>query len=514
MELRTRTQTVVFTDMADYTKSVVNSDREALRLLLERHQTMVEPVLTRRGGRIVKGIGDSFMALFDSATDAVRACLDLVEAHGPASGTAVTFRASLATGDVEETSNDAFGETINLSARINARTPAGEVWLSAGTWHCMNTAEIPWESTGRHTLKGIPGEVEVFRAVARHQCVMPEALIAAVRTGRLVLWNAGDPVPVVPPGGHVVLVGFSPGSPAIAQAVDSLPIADPSHLWLQGYPLAPAERIDWVRHGRGVMVCTAEALASTVQRYAAPLQRSAGSDTIILDGGTVTVLNLVVAGLCLPVVPFAEVVAGYSYDLLADGRWVNRSERATLRVDVSGSGPSITVLVPGVTVGGQVAAINSNWPLRAGTTVITPSGSLSFVEFSQDGFLGALVGDSPMHLGVGPGQRVELGREPNHPGLHLPDRNNQDNIRWCAGPRAARAREKGFTLDKSLTGRRQTAVEVVGDGVRIVPLHETCPTLLLTAAGAVSRLPGPQNAQVGDAILVGTTVVALRDAGL
>ena len=49
------------------------------------------------------------------------------------------------------------------------------------------------------------------------------------------------------------------------------------------------------------------------------------------------------------------------------------------------------------------------------------------------------------------------------------------------------------------------------EGVKVIPLHETCPTLLLHADGTALRLPGPQSARVGDAILVGTTVVALRD---
>ena len=514
MDLRTRTQTVVFTDMADYTKSVVNSDREALRVLLEQHQVMVEPVLERRGGRIVKGIGDSFMALFDSATDAVRACVELVEAHGPGSGSAVTFRASCATGDVEETSNDAFGETVNLSARINAKTPAGEVWLSAGTWHCMNQAEIPWETTGLHVLKGIPGDVEVFRAVGRNHASMPDPLIAASRASRLVQWVAGDTVPAVPPLAQVVLVGFKAGSLALSQAVDSLPIADPSQLWLLAYHLGPAERLEWLRHGRGLVVATQEAFGAALERHRAPITRAVGSDTIILDSRQIVVVDLVLAGLCLPGVPIAEVVAGYTYDLLGDGRWVNRSERAVLRVDVSASGPTLAVLAPGVTVAGQVAAINSTWPLRSGEVIATRQGQFKFVAFNQDGFIGALVGDSQMHLGVANNQRVELGREPIHPGLLLPDRNNQDNIRWCPGPRAARARERGFTLDKSLTGRRQAAVEVDAGGVRVVPLHETCPTLLLTEAGTVTRLPGPASVRVGDAILVGTTVVAVRVASL
>jgi len=509
---RTRTQTVVFTDMADYTKSVVNSDREALRNLLAQHQAMVEPVLTRRGGRIVKGLGDSFMALFDSATEAVRACLDLVEAHAPGSAGGVCFRASCATGDVEETSNDAFGETVNLSSRINAKTPAGEVWISASTWHCMNQAEIPWDSTGKHSLKGIPGEVEVFRAVPQHQCILPDVLAAGVRTGKLVTWKLGDPVPAVPPAGHVVLVGHRVGTPALAQAADSLPIVDPSHLWLQAYAIGPAERIEWSRHGRGMLISTPAALDATIARLSAPVHRPVGSETIILDGGAVSVVNLVLAGLGLPAVPYAEVVAGYSYDLLSDGRWVNQSDRALVRVDVSSAGATVAVLAPGAVIDGQSTPVNSTVALKDGMVIHTSAGSFKYSLLNAEGYLGVLLGDSQIRLGVASGQRVELGREPQHPGLLLPDRNSQDNIRWCAGPRAARAREKYFTMDKSLTGRRQTVVAVEGNRVTVEPIHPTCPTVILPPRGPAVRVPSARLAGVNDALLLGTTVVAIRDA--
>lgn len=511
MESRTRTQTVVFTDMADYTRSVVNADRDALRVLLAQHQTMVEPVIKRRNGRIVKNIGDSFMALFDSATDAVRACLDLVEAHPPGSG-GVTFRASCATGDVEEIEGDAFSETVNLSSRINAKTPAGEVWISAGTWHCMNGAEIPWESTGRHSLKGIPVEVEIFRAVPEHQAILPESLVAAIRTGRLVVWQSGDPVPVVPPNGHVVMVGFRSDSPGTANAVDSLPVVDASHLWLQVYKLGPAERLEWTRHNRGLIVSTPGALHATVQKWSVPVQRHSGSDTIILDASSLAVFNLVIAGLCLPAVPYADVVAGYSYDLLADGRWVNKSDRALVRLDVSAAGAIVTILGPGVSISGASAAVNSTWKLAPGVKVVCQAGTFQFHLLQAEGYLGALVGDTQMRLGMGAGQKIELGREPTHPGLLLPDRNNQDNIRWCPGPTAARAREKAFTLDKSLTGRHHAEVSLTGTNVTVNPLHKSLPTVLMTPDGGVSRLTSPQVANVNDFLFLGTTVVAIRDA--
>lgn len=511
MQTRTRTQSVVFTDMADYTRSVASADRQGLRDLLSMHQRFVEPVLTGRGGRVVKNIGDSFMALFDSATDAVRASLDLVEAHAPTQGSPVTFRASIATGDVEEAANDAFGEPVNLSARINARTPAGEVWLSTATWYCMNQSEIPWESTGRHRLKGIVGEVEVFRAVPKHFTHLPEVLTVAVRARTLVTWQAGEPLPPIPPGGHLLLSGFRPGSQALTDALDRLPIVDPAHIWLATYNISPADRMEWARHGRGLVVATPDALKSAVQALQQQTVRAAGSDTIILDSAGTSVADLVVAGLALPMVPLAEVVASYTYDLLPDGRWVNRSDRAVVRVEVSGASATATVLGPGVLVDRQIAAVNSVWPLVDGMELATTAGTLRYTALQQDAYLGALVGDTQMRLPVGAGQRIELGREPSHPGLLLPDRNNQDNIRWCAGPRAARARERGFTLDKVLTGRRQTSLETDGSRYIVNPMHETCPTLLLDSQGTLTRITEARAVNIGDAMLLGTTVVALRD---
>lgn len=63
MNIRTRTLTVVFTDMVNYTKTVSASDREGIRNLLTLHEQRVGPVLKKHRGRIVKNIGDSFMAL-------------------------------------------------------------------------------------------------------------------------------------------------------------------------------------------------------------------------------------------------------------------------------------------------------------------------------------------------------------------------------------------------------------------------------------------------------------------
>ena len=105
--MSTRTQTVVFTDLANYTAKVSRTDREGLRRILAEHEESVKPVVERYGGRIVKNLGDSYLILFDSATDAVRAALDIQ--HLVMSQGEIAIRLGMTTGDVEAIDGDAFG---------------------------------------------------------------------------------------------------------------------------------------------------------------------------------------------------------------------------------------------------------------------------------------------------------------------------------------------------------------------------------------------------------------------
>lgn len=504
----TRTRTVAFTDLANYTAAVSRSDREALRKILHDHEQLVAPVVTRFGGRVVKNLGDSFMILFDSATDALRSALELQDIIVSTGG--ISMRVAMTTGDVEEIDGDAFGESVNLAARILSKAPAGEIWFGAGTRHCMNAAEIPWDSVGRFTLKGIPGEQEVFRAVPRHRAWLPDTVAAAVKAGNLVRIQRGQRPPLLPPEPIILLEGFAPGSPALAQAVDNLPVLDPASLYLAAYNIAPSDRVIWVNAGRGLVIGTPDALDAAIDETLKAVSRATGSDTIVLDVGTNAELEVVLCGLALPAVPLSDVVASYSYDLLPDGRWVNKSDRAILRVDVSASAVRVVALAPGASVDGRSLRTGEAMQLWDGAAIQCSAGSYSFTEV-ESGYAGILVADTEMRLGVADGQTVELGREPNHPGLAFPDRRGQDNIRWCSGPRAARARAGGFTLDRALAGRHQSAITLQGEQIRLKALHARCPTYVLRdGARSLARTEREVLVQADDLIIAGTTVVALR----
>lgn len=509
--LPTRTHTVVFTDLTGYTNTVSRSDREALRELIASHEMLVAPVLERYGGRIVKNLGDSYMALFDAATDAVRACLELVE--NIAQEGRFSIRAGLATGDVEVIDGDAFGDAVNMAARILAKCPDAEVWFAPATFACMNQSEIAWEAVGRLSLKGFAGETEVYRAVPRTRAWLPEPVADAVRSSRIVRIQRGDPLGALPPRPVILLEGFVPGSQALRDFVDRLPVVDPASLWLVAYNIPPVDRYAWQSAGRGLVIGVPAAVDQAVLETRRP-SHTTGSDTIILDVSASAVMELVMAGLALPATPMSEVVAGYTYDLLADGRWVNRSDRAIGRVNVSADGVSFTAMVPGVLVRGRQAAPGAAERLGHGDVVQAPCGRITFHEVLSRGYAGLLLSDSLARLGVGAGQQAEIGREPNYPGLALPDRRGQDNIRWCVGSRAARARESGFTLDRALAGRRQAAVVPSPGGGEVLSLHPRCPTFVVNGNILDQvALNTPRPVVAGDLIVAGTSVIAVREPG-
>lgn len=507
----TVTRTVCFTDLANYTQKVSRSDREGLRRILEEHEQLVRPIVDKYGGRIVKNLGDSFLILFKSATDALRAALDvqhIVHAEGSTS-----IRLAMTTGDVEEIEGDAFGEAVNLAARILGKAPAEEIWFGPGTRVCMNAAEIPWEEVGRFSMKGIPDEKVVFRAVPQHKCWLPEPVKLAAKNRNLVRLRRGARPPLLPPDPIILFEGFTPGSAALDDAVNSLPVLNPASLWLVAYNVASEDRKAWTENGRGLVIGTPDAVSAAIEEAQRVQNRASGSDTIVLDVGTNADLELVMCGLALPSVPLSDVVASYFYELLPDGRWVNRSDRSVIRAEVSPDGVFIRALTTGISVDNKPIPSGEAARVTDGSMIYAPTVTLRYQEVGAP-YAGLILADTEMRLGVMDGSTATLGREPAHPGLAYPDRRGQENIRWCTGPRAARARAGGFTLDRALAGRRQASVALAGTNILVRQIHERCPTYVFNADGrsltVLSVKDQELQAHVGNLIFAGTTVVGVR----
>jgi hypothetical protein len=136
--------------------------------MLEKHKEIVLPVLEKRGGKLIKTIGDAFLMVFESPTDAVLSGVEVQDAlleynHGKTGDDRLDVRIAINVGEVNLTDDDVFGEPVNITARIEAIAEAGEVYFSEAVYLAMNKREVPTSEIGFRKLKGIADEIKLYK---------------------------------------------------------------------------------------------------------------------------------------------------------------------------------------------------------------------------------------------------------------------------------------------------------------------------------------------------------------
>jgi class 3 adenylate cyclase len=167
----TRTLSLMFSDVKDYTARTAGESRLGILDLVRRHRELVQPIVKRRGGRVVKSLGDGLLIAFESATDAVLAGVEIQAAAAAHSSSAAAerdrleLRVGVSTGEVALDGGDVFGDAVNLASRAQQQARAGDVMFTEATWATINRREVQCADAGAFELKGVAGTVRLYRAV-------------------------------------------------------------------------------------------------------------------------------------------------------------------------------------------------------------------------------------------------------------------------------------------------------------------------------------------------------------
>ena len=166
-----RSTVIMKTDLADFTNRVSQSD---LAQLLNVQKDLVSNVVSKNGGGIVKGEGDSFWITFPSVTTAAVSAVEIqqefqVAQAGFSDADTLRIRVAITIGDVLHQEGDVFGDAVNLAARIEAITPPGEIYLSHAAWLVLNKAEIGNSYVNEYDLKGLADRERVYRINQQHK---------------------------------------------------------------------------------------------------------------------------------------------------------------------------------------------------------------------------------------------------------------------------------------------------------------------------------------------------------
>src|SRR5688572_16378712 len=113
--------------LTDIERSTAHWERDpaAMGAAVARHDHIVRTAVEEAGGHFVKhrGEGDSTFNVFDSATAAIAAAVDLqcaMNAERWSTVEPLRVRVGIHTGEVEVRDGDYFGPTVNRAARVRA----------------------------------------------------------------------------------------------------------------------------------------------------------------------------------------------------------------------------------------------------------------------------------------------------------------------------------------------------------------------------------------------------------
>jgi class 3 adenylate cyclase/pimeloyl-ACP methyl ester carboxylesterase len=154
--------TVVFTDIVGSTERAAELGDRRWRQLLDDHDALTRRQLERFRGREVKTTGDGLLATFDGPARAVRCAFAIRDAVRPLG---VDVRAGVHTGEVELRGGDIGGIAVHIGQRVSAQAGPGEVLVSQTVVDLVAGSGLEFDGRGLHTLKGVPGERQLYAAV-------------------------------------------------------------------------------------------------------------------------------------------------------------------------------------------------------------------------------------------------------------------------------------------------------------------------------------------------------------
>ena len=159
---------ILAADVAGYSR-LMAEDEDATLQALRTHRQSMDAAIERHSGRIVGTAGDSVLAEFASALDAVRCGIEVQKELQNANAAVpkerrMEFRIGINLGDVMIEGDDIYGDGVNVAARLETMAEPGGIYISSTVFDQVRD-RLPhdFEDIGEHSVKNITRPVHVYR---------------------------------------------------------------------------------------------------------------------------------------------------------------------------------------------------------------------------------------------------------------------------------------------------------------------------------------------------------------
>ena len=162
-----RLAAVLAADVAGYSR-LMGLDEVGTARTLREHRAVIDALVAKHGGRIVKTTGDGVLLEFPSVVDAVE-CAVAVQAvmaernEGVPAERRMLLRIGVNLGDILIEGDDILGDGVNIAARIENECEPGGVYLSDDAYRQVRgKISLAFDDLGERSLKNIDQPVRLY----------------------------------------------------------------------------------------------------------------------------------------------------------------------------------------------------------------------------------------------------------------------------------------------------------------------------------------------------------------
>lgn len=155
-------------DVVGYVRLTARDEEGTHGRWMNIRENVIVPLVSARGGRVIKSTGDGFMLEYPASEDALRASLSIQSAVESLDSQVrgippIELRISIHSGSVIEESGELWGDGVNITVRLQEHADPGGVIISGEVWQqCKSIDNLAYADLGRLELKGVEQRVRAF----------------------------------------------------------------------------------------------------------------------------------------------------------------------------------------------------------------------------------------------------------------------------------------------------------------------------------------------------------------